>query len=174
MELPPRASQGEHGSGCSLCIPCSTCSRCDQDSPKPLLFLFYFGSPFSFGRVQTLLWSLFLFWYFALLAWSLWPGASCFPGSSVLPLWFLLQLLLSPLKPPLSQNWCSLDDLQSLNPPPGLHRLAEVGLGGQCGGRWQQEAPRAAPHMATPSSSKAQDIGMVSPPRLGCHRASPP
>lgn len=82
-------------------------SCCDQDSPKTLLWLFYFVSPlpFSFGRVQTLLWSLFLFWFFALLAWSLWPGAYCFPGSSALPLWFLLQLLVSPLKPPLSQNW---------------------------------------------------------------------
>lgn len=89
-------------------------------------FLILFGSPFpfSFGRVQTLLWSLFLFWYFTLLAWSLWPGAYCLPGSSVLPLWFLLQLLVSPLKPPLSQNWCSLDDLQSLNTPPGA---AQVG-----------------------------------------------
>lgn len=51
-------------------------SRCDQDSPNPLPWLFYFVFPFPFyfGRVQTLLWSLFLFWLFALLepvAWCL-------------------------------------------------------------------------------------------------------
>lgn len=47
-------------------------SRCDQDSPKTLLWLFYFVSPlpFSFGRVQTLLWSLFCSG--SLLSW---PGA---------------------------------------------------------------------------------------------------
>lgn len=98
-------------------------SRCNQDSPKPLLFLFYFVSPFPLAE-SRLYFVLFLFWYFALLAGSLWPGAYCFPGSSVLPLWFFLQLLVSPLKPPLSQNWCSLDNLQSLNPPPGA---AQVG-----------------------------------------------
>lgn len=100
-------------------------SCCDQDSPinptSVILFcspppLFLWLSP-DFTLVP------FLFWFFALLAWSLWPGAHHFPVSNSLSLWFLLQLFVPPLKPPLLQNWCLLDDLQSLNPPPGVSQL---------------------------------------------------
>lgn len=56
-------------------------SRCDQDSPKTLLWLFYFVSPSHYSLAESRL----CFGPF-LLAWSPWPGAYCFPGSSALPL----------------------------------------------------------------------------------------
>lgn len=143
-------------------------SRCDPDSPiNPASVILFYSPPlpsllpFFFGRVQTSLWSLFLF----LVCFSLSrPVAPRFPASSSPSFAFLLQPSLPPLQPPPLQNWCSLDNLQSLNPPPAASQLGWAGT-------WQRDAPGAPPCLAAPlpkSTRQSLALRMRSPTPLGC------
>lgn len=81
-----------------------------------------------------------------------WPGAPPFPASSSPSFCFLLQPSVPPLQPPPLQNWCSLDNLQSLNPPPAASQLGWDGT-------WQPVAAgcsRSTPLAWQPPSPKAQ------------------
>lgn len=143
-------------------------SRCDPDSPiNPASVILFYSPPlpsllpFFFGRVQTSLWSLFLF----LVCFSLSrPVAPRFPASSSPSFAFLLQPSLPPLQPPPLQNWCSLDNLQSLNPPPAASQLGWAGT-------WQRDAPGAPPCLAAPlpkSTRQSLALRTRSPTPLGC------
>lgn len=112
-------------------------SCCAQDNPinPALVILFYFHpSPFLLTESR-----LCFAPFFVLVLCS--PGPeptlrcpslppSPPPPSSSASFWFLLQLLVPPLPLLPSHNWCSLDNLQSPNPPFQLpHILAGMGLG---------------------------------------------
>lgn len=111
-------------------------SHCAQDNPinPTLVILFYYpppSPPLFFRPSPDFVLLPFLFCFFLCS-----PGSEPMLQCPSLPqlsfsasFWFPLQLLVPPLPLLPSHNWCSLDNLQSPNPPLQLpHILAGMGL----------------------------------------------